>query len=158
MKLSSSNFVMTIVINSGLINSWISFSCKSFQTCKACRCQKSWYQTRNRKCAWYDFHFKTGSGVAGRSSSGFVRDSFLSTLTAVLIAKYVFYKAGLKNKFSAQVMEPKRLMNEFIKSKIETKPVPFEFDKTNKYRNGFFLLSHGNLQVNNGNLPSVILP
>ena len=41
-------------------------------------------------------------------------------------------------------------MNEFIKSKIETKPVPFEFDKTNKYRNGFFLLSHGKLQVNNG--------
>ena len=70
----------------------------------------------------------------------------------------MFYKAGLKNKFSAQVMEPKRLMNEFIKSKIETKPVPFEFDKTNKFRNGFFLLSHGNLQVNNGNLPSVILP
>lgn len=42
-------------------------------------------------------------------------------------------------------MEPKRLMNEFIKSKIETKPVPFEFDKTNEYRNRFLLSSYSKL-------------
>ena len=45
-----------------------------------------------------------------------------------------FINITSSNTFSAQVMEPKRLMNEFIKSKIETKAVPFEFDKTNQYR------------------------
>jgi len=45
-----------------------------------------------------------------------------------------FLNSSLEKCVLAKVMEPKRLMNELIKSKIETKQLPFEFDKTNKYR------------------------
>lgn len=141
MKPSNLNFAMTIVIRSGLTDFRLPISCKSFKIGKACRRRKSWYKTRNRKCAWYDFYFTSGSVIAGRRlvrSSPRTSSIHLPIRSVIRVPRLLIVKEILNGSFEkcvlAQVMEPKRLMNEFIKSKIETKQLPFQFDKTNKYR------------------------